>query len=84
MAMRKSLAIAAMVVSSTSLAFAQGAGIAPNSRNLPPQGYYGLNGYGGYYAPEYHGYYGLYNYAPGYYYRYRYARPYWGYRYYWR
>ncbi len=88
MAMPKSLAIVAMLVGSTSLAFAQGAGIAPNGRNLPPQSYYGLNGTPGYdgyynYAPGY-GYYGLYNYAPGYYYGYRYARPYWGYRYHWR
>lgn len=75
MAMFKTLAIGAMLVGSTSLALAQGAGIAPNSRNLPPQSYYGYNGYSGY-----SGYgYGLYNYAPGYY-RYGYARPYRHYR----
>ncbi len=75
---KKSLAIAAILLGSTSLALAQGAGIAPNSRILPPQSAYGYNGYGhpyyGYYAP----YYGLYSYAPGYYRHY--ARPYWRYR----
>ncbi len=72
----KSLAIAAILLGSTSLALAQGAGIAPNSRNLPPQSSYG---YGGYYAYPYYGYYGLYDYAPGYY-GHNYARPYWAYR----
>ncbi len=33
----KTLAIAAALIGSTSLAFAQGAGIAPNGANLPPQ-----------------------------------------------
>jgi hypothetical protein len=33
----KTLAIAAALVGSTSLAFAQGAGIGPNGNNLPPQ-----------------------------------------------
>lgn len=33
----KTLAIAAVLVGSTSLAFAQGAGIGPNGANLPPQ-----------------------------------------------
>ena len=37
MASLKTLAIAAALVGSTSLAFAQGAGIAPNGANLPPQ-----------------------------------------------
>ncbi len=73
----KSLAIAAIILGSTAAAFAQGAGIAPNSRNLPPQSAYGLNGYGyPYYGSQY---YGLYDYAPRYY-RYGYARPFWHYR----
>ncbi len=63
MTLPKSFAIAAILVGSTSFAFAQGAGIAPNSRNLPPQSAYGLNGYGF----GYNGYYGLYNYSPDYY-----------------
>jgi hypothetical protein len=33
----KTLAIAAALIGSTSLAFAQGAGIGPNGNNLPPQ-----------------------------------------------
>ncbi len=66
----RSHAIAAILLGSTSLAFAQGAGIAPNSRVLPPQSSYGYNGH----APGYYGYYGLYDYAPGYT-RYGFARP---------
>jgi hypothetical protein len=74
MSMLKALAIGAILVGSPSLALAQGPGIAPNGRVLPPQSYYGTNGYYGYgygYTPQYNG---LYNYAPGYY-RYGYARP---------
>jgi hypothetical protein len=74
----KSLAIAAILLGSTSGAFAQGAGIAPNSSNLPPQSLYGLNGYSyNSYGYPYYGspYNGMYNYAPGYY-RYGYARRY--------
>jgi hypothetical protein len=69
-----SAATALFLLGSTSGAFAQGAGIAPNSSNLPPQSAYGYNGYGysSYGSPPY---YGMYNYAPGYY-RYGYARPY--------
>lgn len=37
MATLKTLAIAAALVGSTSLAFAQGAGIGPQGNNLPPQ-----------------------------------------------
>lgn len=37
MATLKTLAIAVALVGSTSLAFAQGAGIGPNGNNLPPQ-----------------------------------------------
>jgi hypothetical protein len=71
----KSLAIAAILLGSTTVAFAQGAGIAPNSENLPPQSAYGLNGFGyPYYGSRY---YGLYNYAPRHYrYSYGHARPY--------
>jgi hypothetical protein len=47
----KSLAIAAILLGSTAAAFAQGAGIAPNGENLPPQSAYGLNGYGYDYNP---------------------------------
>jgi hypothetical protein len=83
MTVLKTLAVVGALAGSTTLALAQGPGIAPNSSVVPPQGYYGTNGYGypGYaYAPRYSGYSELYNYAPGYY-RYGYARPYVGRRY---
>ncbi len=73
MTMPRSLAIAAILLGSTAVAFAQGAGIAPNSSTLPPQSAYGYNGYGYPYRYAPQQYYGLYNYAPGYY-RHTYVR----------
>ncbi len=72
MTIRQSLAVAAMLLGSTSLAFAQGPGIAPNGMNLPPQSAYGLNGYGLGYGSNANQFY---NYAPDYH-RYSYVRPY--------
>jgi hypothetical protein len=56
----RSLAIAAILLGSTAVAFSQEAGIAPNGANLPPQSAFGPNGYRdgyGYGYPSYAGQY---------------------------
>lgn len=42
----RSIAIAAILLGWTTIAFAQESGIAPNDAILPPQSAFGLNGYG--------------------------------------